>query len=866
MLGVMMALGLGITAVGPTAGPYALRNSALSHVTTKSPLVAPDYWWMRTRVVWQNLVGVTATGNSLTKTAAGGSFDAGASSVQVLYSGDGYVEFTTAENGTSKQIGLSNGDPGATAAEIDFSLRLGIGGNLVTVFESGVNMGIVDTYVPGDVFRVGIESGIVTYRKNGVLIYESAGVPTYPLIVDTSLNTQGATLTQVFVAAPPKYPVRWTNAVGVRVEGNRITKTAADGTGNAGAASVQALTGGDGYVSVIGVANDTSAFFGLGTDDSPTDPANIEFAILLTGDPLAQSSVYESGVWKADIGFGTAGVEFRVCVERGRVVYRRDGVLVYTSTASTMYPLRVGSALVRQARSISAKVAGMRLCTMHEMDMDLGGWGGDPLTPDLLITPGISMEGGISGAGPLDLTASTGRMSWALANHGENSEGTLGLYSPQHVDCRSGFELGRDVRYLYRSEPTATPVLKFVGRLKSVDPESNVHGTRRVQCGAVDWMDEAANTKISVPVQVGKRSDECLTTLLGAIQRQPEGTDFDTGNSVFPYAFDSSKSEKTSALAEIQRINMSEFGRTYLRRGVLRHENRTARLAPLSTVIFDGTMRSIEGGLSSSKVKNSAKVTVHPRRVDAAATTVLFSKPDESNPGIDPSASITITGRYNDPAARANRVGGMDMVTPVATTDYLMNAAEDGSGADLTADVEITATYGSSQVDYIITNTGGTKGYITKLQARGRGIYDYDPMDAVARNLDSIARVGENVMTLDMPYQSDLAIAQPIAQFLIDVWLSEGVSESSMEFQPRDEEELEIAMGIESGDAIVAIEELTGISDAFFVQRWACSIEGPGATKTTFRWSLQRALVADFWLLGSSGYSELGVTTILGPL
>ena len=44
-----------------------------------------------------------------------------------------------------------------------------------------------------------------------------------------------------------------------------------------------------------------------------------------------------------------------------------------------------------------------------------------------------------------------------------------------------------------------------------------------------------------------------------------------------------------------------------------------------------------------------------------------------------------LTGRYTDPNNPSARVGGMDMQAPAATTDYLMNANADGSGADLTA-------------------------------------------------------------------------------------------------------------------------------------------------------------------------------------
>ena len=63
----------------------------------------------RVAVTWQNVVGATASGNSLTKTAANGWGNAGASSVQTA-SSDAFIAFTTAETHTAKAAGLSVGD------------------------------------------------------------------------------------------------------------------------------------------------------------------------------------------------------------------------------------------------------------------------------------------------------------------------------------------------------------------------------------------------------------------------------------------------------------------------------------------------------------------------------------------------------------------------------------------------------------------------------------------------------------------------------------------------------------------------------------------------------------------------------------
>ncbi|HJQ69750.1 MAG TPA: fibronectin type III domain-containing protein, partial [Blastocatellia bacterium] len=151
-------------------------------------------------VAWTNLVNVAATGNSLRNNVAA---NGGATSVQRIESGNGYVEFTATETNTYRWAGLSNGDSGTGYEDVDFAINLTSnahsGGFIVNIHENGVYKG--DTiYSSGDVFRVAVEGGAVKYYKNGSLIYTSARTPVYPLIVDTSFGEVGATITNAKIS------------------------------------------------------------------------------------------------------------------------------------------------------------------------------------------------------------------------------------------------------------------------------------------------------------------------------------------------------------------------------------------------------------------------------------------------------------------------------------------------------------------------------------------------------------------------------------------------------------------------------------------------------------------------------------------
>jgi thermitase len=162
----------------------AVNNSGFYLVPQSSPGAE--------NVNWTNIVGVTPSGNNLSKPSGTG-WDTGASSIQAITSGDGYVEFTTSESNTYRMCGLSNGDSNQSYVDIDFAIYPAADG-YVYIYQSGNYVGQFGTYGAGDRFRVLVESGVVKYYKNGILFYTSGVTPTYPLLVDTSLYSTGATI------------------------------------------------------------------------------------------------------------------------------------------------------------------------------------------------------------------------------------------------------------------------------------------------------------------------------------------------------------------------------------------------------------------------------------------------------------------------------------------------------------------------------------------------------------------------------------------------------------------------------------------------------------------------------------------------
>jgi hypothetical protein len=321
-------LGAGCVDVGGDAGEVGTDSSAVA-------------------VTWTNVVGVTATGNDLTKPGGVNAWDAGAVSVETLV-GDGYVEFTTAETTATKQAGLSSGDSGQGHADIDFAIRLR-GNASVGIYEAGVLRGNFGAYAAGDRFRVAVEDGLVTYWRNGVLLYTSSVAPTFPLLLDTSFLNPGGTLHDAVLVATS---LDWQNVVGVTIaNGNDVTKTSTATGWSAGAFTVQFLSG-DGFAEFTVAEANTAKAAGLSQSDDGQHYADIDFAIRLSAGGAV--TVWEGGVLRGGFGRYVAGDRFRVEVAGGAVQYSKNGGRpFYVSAVAASFPLHVDTAFQTTGGSIN---------------------------------------------------------------------------------------------------------------------------------------------------------------------------------------------------------------------------------------------------------------------------------------------------------------------------------------------------------------------------------------------------------------------------------------------------------------------------------------------------------------------------------
>ncbi|MCO6500208.1 MAG: PKD domain-containing protein [Vicingus serpentipes] len=149
-------------------------------------------------VIWKNAsANLVINNNYLTKSGSNG-WNAGAESTGKVQN-YGYASTIVNETNTNRMFGLSNTNTNNNYNTIEYAIYLRSNG-YIGIYESGTHLGNFGTYSTGDTAKIAIKDGTVFYYLNSNLVYTSSVIPSLPLLVDVSLNTNGSTLENVIIS------------------------------------------------------------------------------------------------------------------------------------------------------------------------------------------------------------------------------------------------------------------------------------------------------------------------------------------------------------------------------------------------------------------------------------------------------------------------------------------------------------------------------------------------------------------------------------------------------------------------------------------------------------------------------------------
>jgi len=340
----------------------------------------------------------------------------------------------------------------------------------------------------------------------------------------------------------------------------------------------------------------------------------------------------------------------------------------------------------------------------------------------------------------------------------------------------------------------------FIGRLKRFALSPAAHGVRGVVLLVQDVLLELLDAEYTPPLLLDATIDEALRPLFdlpltpwpyaarfwmletGASGQLDSGTrlyedtatDFEVGRTRLAYAGDNlDRGQGVSAQGAIRDLVAAEAGGRFFwqaQTGRFVFHNRAHDvLNETISGVFSGDEFTPEGTVYAygDSLINALTVSYQPREV-GNPTSILWSAP--GLPLLLPAGgTLTLDARYSDPDNPAARVGALDVIRPVAYTDYSASRMAGGS-VDRTPFLAVAIRRNAGRATLRLVNTDRVNDlYVQMLQLRGTPLLAQPPLLARAADPASIAAYERHEpQPLDLRAVDDGEFAGQIARFIVN--------------------------------------------------------------------------------------------------
>lgn len=370
---------------------------------------------------------------------------------------------------------------------------------------------------------------------------------------------------------------------------------------------------------------------------------------------------------------------------------------------------------------------------------------------------------------PLARFPSVGRMDVVLRNAAQT-------YSPpSNADARPERAVRLDMTYDGNTETL------FRGWIETLRPEFGTRRGRRAIMECVDAISLLDRYQGEIALLTNSRADEIIEDVVAAVYTPPS-TSYDVGINTFPTAADRwsgvltplANAAGANALTQTVRASdkildacEADWGRFFISgAGVPTFHNRHHMPFDSTTVLtLDDTMVGMDYQMSGESVYDVVEVTCHPRKI-GATNEVLGELDQTTPPPIEDGDSVTFDIRFRDPSNTAVTLGGLNVITPVATTDYKCTDDEPGEGTDETANVGVSMTAYGDHAEVQLTNNAGHIVYLQTLRVRGIAVRSWAAVTIMASQASDQPRR----LSLDAALMSNPVHAQSLADWLLDYY------------------------------------------------------------------------------------------------
>lgn len=282
--------------------------------------------------------------------------------------------------------------------------------------------------------------------------------------------------------------------------------------------------------------------------------------------------------------------------------------------------------------------------------------------------------------------------------------------------------------------------------------ENNMQKCRLV--GSDGWavLRNQANT-VTLPLQENIYADDAMRLVLSQAGWPTHwGSILDSGVDVQPYFWVDARSpaQVIHELAhnELGAINLAANGDLVFRS---RNYPEPELLTLTSDDILNGGLRQLT---PAEAIRNLVQIKTSPRSEQSTQEVWRLPGPLQIAAGetIDDIWADFIYGNYASIPVR-------NPITPVATTDYLMNSASDGSGTNLTANLSVTMNPFATRGQLSVKNNGETPGWIWFMRVRGNPLITTNTTSFNFTDSASVRQFGRRPFNMELEQTVNVARA-----------------------------------------------------------------------------------------------------------
>lgn len=450
-----------------------------------------------------------------------------------------------------------------------------------------------------------------------------------------------------------------------------------------------------------------------------------------------------------------------------------------------------------------------------------------------------------------------------------------GIYNPDNAASPIYGKLRPrvNVKITVAQTPYSAQHVAFRGYVEAVRlPFDVVAGVRFVEVDCADIFGLLRDSVVELPLLENKRTDEIIETILRLVELPPlggvgwrlgvagmselgvttvlgdveAGFDLQTGLYTASYAGDN-WGNGISALSAIKSAVEAERGRFYFdREGRAVFKNRQY-LQKLTTPAATITAAQSASRVFYEDLKNVVKVTTEPRKIETSVTLFELDEPIECKPN----AQTKFSAKFTNSAGV--EVAGRNLVTP---------SEGGGTLATTGGSISFEMTAKAKQADFVFDNPNYANVTITTLIITGDRLTSFGTVEAVAADEGLAFLDGRRELIIDGKLLDNLADGQNIANYEFGR-LSTAVGYTNQISLMGDE--AAAVFDVEVMDAVQISGVYPGIDETSVVvgeaHDWRADKAGATYRRDLF---LESRQLGAFWLLGVTGYSELGISTRLG--